>query len=45
MPTRTASATWKGGLKSGSGTFSGAGGLGGSYTAASRFESANGVNP
>lgn len=46
MPTRSASATWKGGLKNGSGNFTAAGGLGGKYTFASRFEdAAGGVNP
>jgi len=45
MPTRTASATWKGGLKTGNGSFSGAAGLGGNYTVGSRFEQATGLNP
>jgi osmotically inducible protein OsmC len=45
MPTRTASATWKGGLKGGSGTFKGQTGLGGSYSFGSRFENASGSNP
>jgi lipoyl-dependent peroxiredoxin len=45
MPTRTASATWKGGLKNGSGHFSGASGLGGDYTAGSRFGEGQGLNP
>ncbi len=45
MPTRTASATWKGGLKSGAGTFRSEAGLSGSYTFGSRFESAGGSNP
>ena len=45
MPTRTASATWKGGLKGGTGTFKGQTGLGGSYSFGSRFENAAGSNP
>ncbi|HZI41296.1 MAG TPA: OsmC family peroxiredoxin [Gemmatimonadaceae bacterium] len=45
MPTRTASATWKGGLKGGSGSFKGQTGLGGSYSFGSRFENASGSNP
>ena len=45
MPTRTASATWKGGLKGGTGTFKGQTGLGGSYSFGSRFENATGSNP
>jgi lipoyl-dependent peroxiredoxin len=45
MPTRTASATWKGGLKGGSGSFKGQTGLGGSYSFGSRFENAAGSNP
>jgi lipoyl-dependent peroxiredoxin len=45
MPTRTASATWKGGLKEGSGNFKGQTGLGGSYSFGSRFENASGSNP
>jgi osmotically inducible protein OsmC len=45
MPTRTASATWTGGLKGGSGTFKGQTGLAGSYSFASRFEQGNGSNP
>lgn len=45
MPTRTASATWKGGLKGGSGNFKGETGLGGSYSFGSRFENAAGSNP
>jgi osmotically inducible protein OsmC len=45
MPTRTASAEWKGGLKGGSGTFKGQTGLGGSYNFGSRFEEAAGSNP
>jgi len=45
MPTRTASATWKGGLRGGNGTFKGQTGLGGSYSFGSRFENAAGSNP
>lgn len=45
MPTRTASATWKGGLKAGSGSFKGQTGLGGSFSFGSRFENASGSNP
>ncbi|HKW11671.1 MAG TPA: OsmC family peroxiredoxin [Gemmatimonadaceae bacterium] len=45
MPTRTASATWKGGLKGGAGSFKGQTGLGGSYSFGSRFENASGSNP
>ena len=45
MPTRTASATWKGGLKGGTGTFKGQTGLSGSYSFGSRFENAAGSNP
>jgi osmotically inducible protein OsmC len=45
MPTRTASATWKGGLKGGSGSFKGQTGLSGAYSFGSRFENATGSNP
>ena len=45
MPTRSASAVWKGGLKTGSGTFKGSTGLSGSYTFSSRFEEGAGSNP
>ncbi len=45
MPTRNASAQWKGGLKSGSGSFKGQTGLGGSYSFGSRFENGSGSNP
>lgn len=45
MPTRTASATWKGGLKGGNGSFRAETGLGGSYSFGSRFENASGSNP
>jgi osmotically inducible protein OsmC len=44
MPTRRASAQWKGGLK-GQGTFSGQTGLAGQYNFSSRFESGAGSNP
>jgi lipoyl-dependent peroxiredoxin len=46
MPTRTASASWKGGLRGGNGSFKGqTGGLGGTYNFGSRFENAAGSNP
>ena len=45
MPTRTASATWKGGLRGGNGSFKGQTGLGGTYNFGSRFENAAGSNP
>ena len=46
MPTRKASATWEGGLKSGRGSFSGSSaGIEGSYTAGSRFSEDPGTNP
>ncbi|MEO7086708.1 MAG: OsmC family peroxiredoxin [Gemmatimonadaceae bacterium] len=47
MPTRSASAKWEGGLKSGRGTYSGAAGssLGGQYNFGSRFEEGAGSNP
>ena len=45
MPTRTATAQWKGGLKGGSGSFKGQTGLGGSYSFGSRFQDAVGSNP
>lgn len=45
MPTRSASARWEGGLKGGRGTFTGATGLNGQYSFASRFESGAGSNP
>ena len=45
MPTRSASATWEGGLKSGRGTFKGQTGLGGQFNFSSRFESGEGSNP
>jgi lipoyl-dependent peroxiredoxin len=44
MPTRSANATWKGGLK-GQGNFGGQTGLSGQYNASSRFESGQGSNP
>jgi len=44
MPTRSANATWKGGLK-GQGDFSGQTGLAGQYSASSRFENGQGSNP
>ena len=45
MATRTASATWKGGLRGGTGSFKGQTGLSGSYSFGSRFENAQGSNP
>lgn len=45
MPTRSASATWKGGLKGGTGSYKGETGLGGQYNFSSRFESGTGSNP
>jgi lipoyl-dependent peroxiredoxin len=45
MPTRTATATWKGGLRGGTGSFKGQTGLGGTYSFGSRFENAAGSNP
>src|SRR6185437_2516535 len=45
MPTRSASATWEGGLKNGRGSFKGATGLGAQYNFSSRFESGAGSNP
>ncbi len=45
MPTRKASATWNGGLKTGNGSFKGETGLGGAYSFDSRFESGTGSNP
>jgi osmotically inducible protein OsmC len=46
MPTRKASATWEGGLKSGSGSFEGeSGAIRGSYSFGSRFGDTGGTNP
>lgn len=46
MPTRKASATWEGGIKSGKGSFKGeSGAIGGAYSFGSRFESEKGSNP
>jgi osmotically inducible protein OsmC len=46
MPNSTASAVWEGGLKGGTGTFQGSSGaIQGSYSFATRFESAKGTNP
>lgn len=46
MPTKNASAIWKGNLKSGGGTMKlGSGSYEGSYTFASRFENGKGTNP
>jgi osmotically inducible protein OsmC len=44
MPTRSATAEWKGGFK-GQGNFRGQTGLGGQYNFSSRFESGAGSNP
>ena len=45
MPTRSASATWEGGLRGGNGSFRGQTGLGGSYSFGSRFQDSIGSNP
>jgi osmotically inducible protein OsmC len=45
MPTRTANATWQGGLRDGKGTFKGQTGLQGQYNFSSRFENGAGSNP
>jgi len=46
MPTRTANATWQGGLKGGTGKFEGeSGAIAASYSFGSRFEDAKGSNP
>jgi osmotically inducible protein OsmC len=45
MPTRTANAEWKGGLKGGTGTYRGETGTGGKYSFSSRFENGEGSNP
>jgi osmotically inducible protein OsmC len=46
MPTRTASASWSGGLKGGKGQFeSGSGAVKGPYSFPTRFEEAPGTNP
>ena len=44
MPTRTATAEWKGGLK-GQGSFRGQTGLAAQYNVSSRFENGTGSNP
>jgi osmotically inducible protein OsmC len=44
MPTRSANAEWKGGVK-GQGTFNGQTGIGGQYNFSSRFENGVGSNP
>ena len=44
MPTRTANAEWKGGVK-GQGSFRGQTGLGGQFNFSSRFENGEGSNP
>ena len=44
MPTRSANAEWKGGVK-GQGTFKGQTGIGGQYNFSSRFENGVGSNP
>jgi len=44
MPTRTANAEWKGGVK-GQGSFRGQTGLSGQYSYSSRFENGAGSNP
>lgn len=45
MPTRTASATWEGGLRSGNGRFETKTGLSAGYSFGSRFEEGNASNP
>ena len=46
MPTRNASAEWNGGLKGGKGTYKvGTAGVGGAYSAGSRFDEEGGSNP
>lgn len=46
MPTRNATAEWKGGLKGGKGSFEGeSGAIRGDYSFGSRFEEAGGTNP
>jgi osmotically inducible protein OsmC len=45
MPTRKASAVWKGGLKGGTGSFKGESGFGAAYNFGSRFENGTGSNP
>ncbi|HEX6575288.1 MAG TPA: OsmC family peroxiredoxin [Gemmatimonadaceae bacterium] len=46
MPTRTSTARWEGGIKSGKGTFKGeSGAIGGQYSFSSRFEEGVGSNP
>jgi osmotically inducible protein OsmC len=46
MPTRSAEATWEGGLKGGKGTFKGASGaISAGYSFGTRFEGAPGTNP
>ncbi|GAC1651472.1 MAG: OsmC family protein [Gemmatimonadaceae bacterium] len=46
MPTRTASATWEGGLQTGKGSFKGeSGAIGAPYSFGSRFGTSGGSNP
>jgi len=45
MPTRKATATWEGGIKSGKGSFKGQTGLGAAFSFSSRFENGMGSNP
>ena len=45
MPTRVATAEWKGGLKGGSGSFRGQAGMSGSYSFGTRFGEEKGSNP
>jgi osmotically inducible protein OsmC len=45
MPTRKATATWEGTIKSGKGSFRGETWLEGAYSFASRFENGTGSNP
>ena len=45
MPTRSAKATWNGGLKTGKGSYSISNGISAPYTRGSRFENETGSNP
>ena len=45
MPTRNATAQWKGGLRGGTGSFKGQTGLGGNFSFGSRFGEEGGSNP
>jgi lipoyl-dependent peroxiredoxin len=45
MPTSTAKATWEGGLRGGTGSYSGESGFSGAYSFATRFGGDRGSNP